>query len=69
MIEIKKLPSGFYAIFLNGTWIDAASATIEQAEQKAKTFTEDIRNGNKKILYQEDGKCKTIKMTGASLYA
>jgi hypothetical protein len=41
MIEIKKLPSGFYAIFFNGTWLDAASATIEQAEQKAKTFTED----------------------------
>ena len=41
MIEIKKLPSGFYAIFLKGTWVDAASATIEQAEQKAKTFTED----------------------------
>ena len=46
MIEIKKLPSGFYAIFSNGTWLDAASATIEQAEQKAKTFTEDIRKRN-----------------------
>ncbi len=43
MIEIKKLPSGFFAIFINGTWLDAASATIEQAEKKAKTFSEDIR--------------------------
>jgi hypothetical protein len=43
MIEIKKLPSGFYAIFFNGTWLDAASATIEQAEQKAKTFIEIFR--------------------------
>jgi hypothetical protein len=58
MIEIKKLPSGFYAIFFDGTWLDAASATIEQAEQKAKTFTEDIRK-----------KCKTTKTTGAGLYA
>ena len=43
MIEIKKLPSGFYAVFFNGAWIDAASATIEQAEQKAKKITEEIK--------------------------
>lgn len=36
---IKHLPSGFYAVFVFGSWIDAASSSREQAEQKLKQVT------------------------------
>lgn len=38
---IKQLPSGFYAVFVSGVWVDAASANREQAEQKLKQFASD----------------------------
>ncbi len=38
---IKQLSSGFYAVFVFGVWIDAASSSREQAEQKLKQFTND----------------------------
>lgn len=38
---IKQLPSGFYAVFVSGVWLDAASTSREQAEQKLKHFTND----------------------------
>ena len=38
---IKQLPSGFYAVFISGVWVDAASANREQAEQKLTQFTND----------------------------
>lgn len=34
-IEIKRLPSGFYCVRVDGQWIDAASANLEQAKAKA----------------------------------
>lgn len=36
MIEIKKLPSGFWAVFYNGTMWYAASPTKEHAESVAR---------------------------------
>ena len=38
---IKQLLSGFYAVFISGVWVDAASANREQAEQKLKQFASD----------------------------
>ena len=38
---IKQLPSGFYAVFVSGVWLDAASASRDQAEKKLKHFTND----------------------------
>lgn len=35
-MTIEKLPSGWYAIFADGVWMDAACRTIEQAEEKIK---------------------------------
>lgn len=43
MVTIEKLTSGFWAVFVDGTWIDASSATREQAEKKAEA----IRKGKK----------------------
>lgn len=37
--EIKPLPSGFFAVFIDGIWVDAASRTIEAAQEILKTFT------------------------------
>lgn len=36
---IKQLASGFWAVFVSGVWLDAASASREQAEQKLKHLT------------------------------
>lgn len=33
-MTIKELPSGWFAIFADGIWVDAACKTIEQAEKK-----------------------------------
>ena len=37
-IKIEKLPSGFYVVRVNDVWIDASSATLETAKEKANTF-------------------------------
>lgn len=34
-IKIERLPSGFYCVRVNGQWVDAASANMEQAKAKA----------------------------------
>lgn len=41
---IKQLPSGFYAVFVSGVWLDAASTSREQAEQKLKQFMKTASN-------------------------
>lgn len=33
-MTIKELPSGWFAIFADGIWIDAACRTMEQAQEK-----------------------------------
>ena len=38
--EIKKLPSGFFAVFVDGIWMNASCKTIEQAEKILSNFTE-----------------------------
>ncbi len=43
--KAERLPSGFYAIFADGIWIDAACGTIEQAEEKIREY---LKEGEKK---------------------
>lgn len=38
MTEIKQLPSGFWAAFVNGSFIDASSLTMDEAERKLNEF-------------------------------
>ena len=39
-IKIERLPSGFYCVRVNGQWIDAASANLEQAKAKANEIVQ-----------------------------
>ena len=36
--EVRQLPSGYWAVFINGTWVDAASLSQEEAQAKLKRF-------------------------------
>ncbi len=38
MTGVKQLPSGFWAVFVNGVWVDAACASKEAAEAMLKEF-------------------------------
>lgn len=44
MIEIKRLPSGFYAVFVNGSFVNAALPS----EQAAQACAADIEKRCKK---------------------
>lgn len=51
-IKIEKLPSGFYCVRVNSRWIDASSATLEQAEEKARKIIEsENRKQNKRKCF------------------
>ena len=39
MVEIKKLPSGFWAVFVNGQWVDAS----QPSEAAARKFADGLR--------------------------
>lgn len=36
--ELRQLPSGFWSIWIDGQWVDAASKTEAEAKAKAETF-------------------------------
>ena len=38
MITIRELPSGFWAVFVNGFLFDASLASREKAEEVAQLF-------------------------------
>ena len=44
MIEVKKLPSGFYAVFVNGSFVNAALPSADAAQ----AFADEIAKGAKK---------------------
>lgn len=35
---IRQLPSGFWAVFIDGIWVDAASPSKQAAQDKLKLF-------------------------------
>ena len=41
--EIKQLTSGFWSVWVNGEWIDAASSTRDQAEKKLEDFLKQMK--------------------------
>ena len=49
MYRIVKLPSGFYAVFVGETWIDASSRTEDAARVKAEAFCNKGKKGEKTI--------------------
>ena len=51
-IKIERLPSGFYCVRVNGQWIDAASANLEQAKAKANEVIQAVnKRQNKRNLF------------------
>lgn len=40
---IRQLKSGFWAVYVGQTWIDAASATAEQAAEKARKMNLNVK--------------------------
>ena len=51
-IKIERLPSGFYCVRVNGQWIDAASANLEQAKAKAnEVIQRENERQNKRNLF------------------
>lgn len=36
--EVRKLPSGYWAVFIGGIWVDAASPSKEAAQVKFEQF-------------------------------
>ena len=36
--EVRQLTSGFWAVFINGNWVDAASPSKEAAQAKLRQF-------------------------------
>ena len=46
-IGVKKLPSGYWAVFIGGIWVDAASPSEEAAQAKLKQFLWKMRGKSK----------------------
>ena len=38
MTGVKQLPSGFWAVFVNGVWVDASCKTKEAAQAVLERF-------------------------------
>ena len=36
--ELRQLPSGYWAVFIDNTWMDASSPTREAAQAKLNEF-------------------------------
>lgn len=36
--EVRELPSGFWAVFIGGSFVDAASKSEEEAKEKLNKF-------------------------------
>lgn len=45
MTGVKQLPSGFWAVFIGGVWVDAACASKESAEIKLTQFLQKMKGG------------------------
>ena len=41
---VKQLPSGYWAVFVGGIWVDAASPSKEAAETKLKKFLQEAKS-------------------------
>lgn len=51
-IEIKKLPSGFYSVWVNGEWVNAACGSIEMAKTEVyKIVKSENKRQNKKNAF------------------
>ena len=42
---VRCLSSGWWSVWINGDWIDAASLTREAAEKKLDEYIEDMQRG------------------------
>lgn len=40
---IKQLPSGYWAVWIDGNWVDAASLTQQEAARKLKEFMKTMK--------------------------
>ena len=47
LAEVRVLPSGFWAVFIGGGFVDAASATKEEALDKLNHFLRSYPNERK----------------------
>jgi hypothetical protein len=45
MTGVKQLPSGFWAVFVGGVWVDAACASKEAAEAVLARFLKEMKGG------------------------
>lgn len=45
--EVRELPSGFWAVFIDGNFVDAASSSKEEAQAKLNLFLRRNQNGRK----------------------
>lgn len=52
MTGVKQLPSGYWAVFVGGIWVDAACPSKEAAETKLKKFLQEAKNHDKAYLFQ-----------------
>lgn len=43
--EVIQLPSGFWAVFIDGDFVDAASPSEEAAQAKLNQFLKTIKGG------------------------
>lgn len=43
MTGVKQLPSGYWAVFVNGIWVDAACASKEAAETVLTRFLKEAK--------------------------
>lgn len=52
-ITIKRLPSGFYSVWADVTWIDAACSTLSMAKEKASAIVQaENKRQNKKNVFE-----------------
>lgn len=45
--EVRRLPSCYWAVFINGIWIDAASPSREAAQAKLEQFLLKMKGATK----------------------
>ena len=43
MTGVKQLPSGFWAVFMNGVWVDASCPSKEAAKAMLERFLKEAR--------------------------
>ena len=45
--EVRRLPSGFWAVFIGGVFVDAASPSEEAAQAKLNQFLKTMKGGTR----------------------